>query len=242
MTYHSPDPRKDRRPLPPEIYLRRRVAALVILLVLAILLVWGMTAAAKSGSQSGAGQTTSALENITTEPTVPVPGESTSSSTSGTATTTATSGTTSPSGSTTATTTPNAAADKKTCELTDLAITARTNAPSYASGEQPTFYMSVTNPTAADCTIDLSKDQLRFEVYDMATNQRVWSDTDCHPAVVTGEEKFLPNKARDFEAIWSRKDSAPGHCSSRADVPAGSYYLHAVIGDHASDPADFTLR
>jgi len=220
--------------------MRRRVAALVALLVLIGLIVWGLTATAKSGS--GAGETTSALENITTEPTVPVPGESTSSSTSSTATssTATTSGSTT--ATTTGTTTPNAAAGKKTCEVADLAITARTSSPSYATGEQPTFYMSVDNPTDADCVVDLSKDQLRFEVYDMATNQRVWSDTDCHPAVVTGEEKFLPGKARDFEAIWSRKDSQPGRCSSRQDVPAGSYYLHAVIGDHASAPADFALR
>lgn len=219
--------------------MRRRVAALAILLLLIVLVVWGLTAAARSGSGSSETTTAPATENITTEPTVPAPSDSTTSSTSASPTTSGSPSSTQP--STTASST-NAAAGKKTCELKDLTITARTSEPSYAAGEQPTFYMSVENPTAADCVVDLNAQQLRFEVYDMASNERIWSDTDCHPAVVTGEETFAPAKARDFEAIWSRKDSQPGRCSNRQEVPAGSYYLHAVIGDHASAPADFTLR
>ena len=39
----------NQRPLPPEIYMRRRVAALVILLVVVALLVWGLSAFARSG-------------------------------------------------------------------------------------------------------------------------------------------------------------------------------------------------
>ncbi|MDY5786220.1 hypothetical protein, partial [Corynebacterium sp.] len=235
MTNHRPDPANTTRPLPPEIYVRRRVAALAVVLVLVALLVWGLTAAARSGSSSGdSGSATSATitEDITTEPTVPAPGETTTQ-TSTTTTTTSTEPTTRES-------TTRAAAADGTCVIEDLVITARTSQPSFDPGQQPAFYMSVENPTDADCTVDLSQEQLRFEVYDMATNQRIWSDTDCHPAVVTGEQVFESRAARDFEAIWSRKDSQPGLCSNRQDVPAGSYYLHAVIGTHASDPADFT--
>lgn len=235
MTYQPSDPKSDRRPLPPEIYMRRRIAALVVLLVLVALVIWGLTAAARSGSDNTEPTPSPVPESITTEPTVPVPGESTAApTTSSAASSTAPSaGPSKPSAD---------AAAKKECTLQDLKITARASESSYGPGQQPTFYMTVENPTAVDCAIDLNAEQLRFEVYDMASNQRVWSDTDCHPAVVTGEETFAPDKARDFEAIWSRKDSQPGRCSDRQDVPAGSYYLHAVIGSHASDPADFTLR
>ncbi|SDR70122.1 hypothetical protein [Corynebacterium timonense] len=238
MTYRPSDPRHDNRPLPPEIYQRRRIAALVILLVVVGLVIWGLTAFARSGSgpddsEEAPAQTT---ENITTEPTVQAPADATGNDEpvqDEPAATTAAEPGEEPA---------NNAGAKDTCVLEDLRITARTNSPSYGPGEQPAFYMTVDNPTAADCVIDLTEEQLRFEVYDMATNQRIWSDTDCHPPVVTGEETFAPGEPRDFEAVWSRKDSRPGECADRQDVPDGSYYLHAVIGAHASDPVDFTLR
>ncbi len=216
--------------------MRRRVAALAVVLVVVALVVWGLTAAARSGTSdaSDTSAPASPTEQYTTEPTVSL-AEQPSNATS-----------TKPDASDTAgepTTQAQAPAEgKDTCSLEDLIITARTSEPSFGPGQQPTFYMHVENPTQADCVIDLAAQQLRFEVYDMASNQRVWSDTDCHPAVVTGEETFAPGKARDFAAVWSRKDSQPGACSNRQDVPAGSYFLHAVIGEHASDPADFNLR
>ncbi|MCT1554831.1 hypothetical protein M3E75_02520 [Corynebacterium sanguinis] len=226
----------DSRPLPPEIYTRRRVAALVILLVLVALLVWGLTAWARSGSGAGetAESTTAAppTEQITTEPTVPAPSDE--ETTTATATTTAQS-------STEATPTVNTDG-KETCELADLDIEAQTSEPSYAAGDQPVFYMKISNPTKADCVINLDDNQLRFEVYTMNDNQRVWSDVDCYPPVVTGEETFAPGEPRLFEARWSATGSKPGQCTNREPVAGGAYYLHAVVGDSASNPADFTIR
>ncbi|WP_284522666.1 hypothetical protein [Corynebacterium aquatimens] len=40
----------NRRPLPDEIYMRRRVAALVVLLLVVAMIVWGLTAWARSGN------------------------------------------------------------------------------------------------------------------------------------------------------------------------------------------------
>ncbi|AWB84647.1 hypothetical protein [Corynebacterium liangguodongii] len=231
--------RPDPRPLPPEIYTRRRVAALVIILVLVGLLVWGLTAWARSGSgqeQPDSTAPATPTEQITTSPTVPAPSEETTTTPSSPSSS-ASSGASSPSASTSA----NAAA-KDTCELGDLDIVAQTSEPSYAAGQQPVFYMEVKNPTKADCVINLDQDKLRFEVYTMADNQRVWSDVDCYPPVVAGEQTFAPGEPRKFEAKWSATGSKPGQCKNREPVGPGSYYLHAVIGDSASNPADFTLR
>ena len=55
MTYQRPtDQRPPKRPLPPEIYMRRRVVVLVALLVLVGLIVWGLSAVARSASGSSA--------------------------------------------------------------------------------------------------------------------------------------------------------------------------------------------
>ena len=78
-------------------------------------------------------------------------------------------------------------------------------------------------------------------IRDRATNQRVWADTDCYPSVTTGRQTFEAGTEKPFEARWSRADSKPGQCDGRQPVPAGSYYLHTVIGDNASDAMPFNL-
>ena len=101
--------------------------------------------------------------------------------------------------------------------------------------------MNVKNPTDTDCVIDVGDDLLRFEVYEMRTNARVWSDTNCYPGVETGVQEFPAGTERGLNAVWSGTGSAPGQCTNREQVPAGAYYLHAVIDDNASDPAPFNL-
>lgn len=131
---------------------------------------------------------------------------------------------------------------KATCDLSDLIVTATSDQAAYAPDVQPRFYMTVKNPTAADCMIDLGKDVLRFEVYDLATNRRVWSDVDCNPAVDVTERRFPAGEERYYEAIWSRTNSAPGSCGDRVQVPVGSYYLHTLVGGNHSDAHPFNLR
>nr|WP_274707432.1 hypothetical protein [Corynebacterium curieae] len=133
-------------------------------------------------------------------------------------------------------------AAKKTCDLADLDV--RTSMLNYSvpEGELPKFFMTVTNPTAADCKIDLDKNLLRFEVYKMADNERVWSDTDCYASVQTGSQTFPAGKDVKFEAEWSRQASKPGECTNRPAAEPGAYFAHTVIGDNSSPPQDFTLR
>lgn len=223
----------NQRPLPPEIYMRRRVAALVILLVVVALLVWGLSAFARSGKTDETETTPETVAEapsttLATEPTVQLSEEST--------TPTSSEAPTQPTEETAA-----APVKKGSCELADLQIHASSNQPSYAVGVQPVFYMEVENPTDTDCVIDLDDDLLRFEVYDMATNDRIWSDTDCYPPVAAGNVEFAPGEKRRWEARWSATASQPGQCDNRPEVKAGSYFLHGVIGDNASDASPFNI-
>ena len=216
--------------------MRRRVAALVIMLVVVALLVWGLTAFARSGNSDESGDATQAPETpsttLATEPTVEL---STTAETTRTTEPTAAK-TTEPTASTEA-----APAKKGSCELGDLRVQSSSNQPSYAEGAQPVFYMEVENPTDTDCVIDLDDDLLRFEVYDMATNDRIWSDTDCYPPVAAGNVEFAPGEKRRWEARWSATASQPGQCDNRPEVMAGSYFLHGVIGENASDASPFNI-
>lgn len=222
------------RRLPEEIYVRRRVAAVVVLLVVIGLLVWGMVAFANRGDEPEAPV---ASETTTTETTATT-ASSEESTTETTAASTSEEASEEPSETTVAA---EGAEGKETCELADLRITATSDRPGYGPNVQPTFYMTVANPTDADCEINLDDEQLRFEVYNLENNNRVWADTDCYPSVLGGDETFEAGDERSFQAVWSRLESQPGQCSNRTPVEAGPYFLHAVIGSNPSDAHPFNL-
>ena len=212
--------------------MRRRVAALVILLVVVALLVWALSAMARSGGSGSDGATETSTEQtvnptVATEPTVAAPEESASESASPSE---------EPSSSVEA-----APARTGACELKDLRIKALPNQPSYAAGTEPVFYMEVENPTDTDCVIDLDENILRFEVYDMRTNERMWADTDCYQPVVSGTQTYKAGEKQGYQARWSGTVSQPGKCDDRPAIEPESYFLHTVIGDNASEAAPFNI-
>ena len=231
-----------KKPLPEEIYKRRRVAALIIVLVLAVVLIWAAVAAFGGSSDEPADTAAPAPTSAVEETSSSVAPESSAAVSE---TETSAEG---DSESKAAESEPSSAAPasseaaKKTCDLADLDV--RTSMLNYSvpEGELPKFFMTVTNPTAADCKIDLDKNLLRFEVYKMADNERVWSDTDCYASVQTGSQTFPAGKDVKFEAEWSRQASKPGECTNRPAAEPGAYFAHTIIGDNSSPPQDFTLR
>lgn len=212
----------------PEVYYQRRRVAAAVALVIVVLLVVAVIALLRPNKETEQAAVTS---------TVAATAEQTTAQETTVETTTQEAEET----STEETTTQAAAADGE-CSLADLQIEAQTNHANYPANSQPVFYMTVRNPTESDCVINLDENVMRFEVYAMDTNQRMWADVDCNPSVGEGEETFAAGSERYFEATWSRTNSAPGECSNRTPVPAGSYYLHTVIGDNPSAPATFNLQ
>lgn len=89
--------------------------------------------------------------------------------------------------------------------------------------------------------IDLGEKDLRFEVYDMASNQRVWSDIDCHASVLSGKDTIAAGDSRSYSLVWGRASSQQDTCEPRQAAPVGAYFLHTVIGDNASPAYAFNL-
>lgn len=218
-----------QKQLPEIIYIRRRVAAIFIVLVVVALAIWLMVSMGGDKEPTPVAEPTSTSAFTRDATPTAIPETSSAAATSPAATEAATD---------TATPTPE---PKKSCSLEDLVITANADKPSYGPDERPKFYLSVKNPTAADCKIDLRKDGLRFEVYDLATNQLLWADTDCNPSEDTSERTFPAGEERHYEAVWSRTTSAPNQCNARQPVPAGSYFLHTLVGDNNSEAFTFNL-
>jgi len=235
----KPNPAQPKK-LPQEVYTRRRVAALVVILVVVALFIWAVTSlfggsGKDNNADSVAVTSTTAPQETSEAAATSQSTENSESSESGEST----EASESEKSSEPSTSLPADA--KRTCELADLQISATAAEDTFAPGALPVFYMRVHNPTAADCVINLDENQLRFEVYGLSTNARMWADTDCYPAVETGEQVFKSNSDRNFKAEWSRRTSKPGQCTDRLEAPTGGYYVHAVLGDNPSAPTPFNL-
>ncbi|WP_052747594.1 BsuPI-related putative proteinase inhibitor [Corynebacterium otitidis] len=221
-----------RRPLPKKIYVRRRVAAVVALLVLIAIFVTVAVIVVRNvgddepdpaATETSSSTSTSASEDPASPTGEPLPEED---------------------GGRTLSEWEEERSDsagKDSCETADLTLRARANKATYEETDTPVFQLEVKNPTNADCEVNLADETLRFEVYDMATHERIWSDLDCLEAEATGNETFKAGESRYFQATWGRQTSAPDQCDDREEAESGSYYLHGVIGDNASDPEPFNL-
>lgn len=228
------------KPLPQEIYMRRRAAALIAILVVVAVLIAAWFGMRKDPETTPTAASGSTAASALSEPPVAT---STAPAEESTAAETA-----KPSEAASASAVETTAAseeakpgEKKDCQLADLVVSASPDKANYASGELPKFFMEVKNPTAGDCEIDLSKDVLRFEVYKLGDYTKVWTDVDCFPPVETGKQKFKAGESRVFEATWSRLGSAPDKCEQRPQAENGAYLLHAVIGNNNSEAQTFNL-
>lgn len=250
----------EHRPLPQEIYTRRRIAALVAILAVVALVVWALTAFARSGGDDSAETTTAPASTLVTTPTEPNPGET---SAAGSATeTTATDATAADAKSSDAAATEDgepgrageptdkadaaALAAKKTCELQDLQLTTELNKTAFSPDEPASerkFSVVVHNPTGGDCVINTDDNQLRFAAFSITREgyQQIWSDTDCNKPMITGEEIFPAGESRRFTAAWSGLDSAPDRCDARQPAAAGAYAAFGFLGEKSSDPVTFNI-
>ena len=235
--------------LPPEIYRRRRIAAAVLLVIILVLLGWGISALVNRDSEDSepVNVTRDDGKEVTPpeqpkEPYAPKSDKDSKNDKADKSDKDTKKG--DKEGEDSAKDDAQAAlASKKDCTLADLQVTATSDQPNYGD-EQPTLAITVHNPTGGECRVNLDEQQLRFEVYDLATYERVWSDVDCNDSEGHGELVLAPGEEVNYAATWSRLTSAPNKCSEedRVPVPSGSYIFYGVIGDNNSDAYTFNMR
>ena len=229
----------NRRPLPREVYIRRRIAAVVILVVV-IGVIWALISLVSGGGDSEntasteSAITTSEQQDMTSSPEPPKgtePSESKDEKAS------------EEKSEDKSKDSENKEEKKDSCSLADLQVTARPGAPTFNAEQQPNFFVKIENPTNADCDINFDDSPLKFEVFTMGNYERVWGDIDCNEPEVVGDTKIKAGESVNYEmAAWSRTTSAPGKCEDRKPVDPGSYLLYAHVGDNTSQPASFNLQ
>ncbi|MGJ0183859.1 hypothetical protein [Corynebacterium glyciniphilum] len=236
--------RNDPRPLPPEIYQRRRITAVVVLVVVIALLWWVISSL--TGGDDGQDQVARTAESSAVSETSPETTQESTESAASSEQSSEASESAAPSRSAEPSETegvPDDVASKETCALDDLRLSVRPGAPTFRDGQQPNFFLEVTNPTSGECDIDLSEDELKFEVFTMDSGySRVWGDTDCNSPTSSGRLRLDPDQSRTFEmTAWSRTTSSPDSCDNREPVGNGAYMVYGHIGDNTSESQTFNL-
>ncbi|WP_225733051.1 hypothetical protein [Corynebacterium sp. 321] len=224
-----------KRPLPREIYMRRRIAAGVVLLVVILLLWWLISSLSGGDKDQSVAQSevaTSRSIDATSPAEPPHQTDKKSSEPSKTE-----SSTKDEKGDE-----KDDAKKKEVCTVADLKVTATPGAPTFGADQQPNFFVNIKNPTKGDCSVDFDAHKLMFEVFTLDNYQRVWGDLDCNDAEVRGTVDIKAGEEVNYElGAWSRTTSAPGRCDNRTAVGPGGFLLYAHVGDNVSEPATFNL-
>nr|WP_028268023.1 hypothetical protein [Arthrobacter sp. MA-N2] len=203
-----------RRPSP-AVYRRRRLVVFGALLVVLAMLVAGimaMTSSRASNADSGASKNDPSGAAAAQAPQV-VP-------------------------TVAATTTP---APTPVCDLNLVTVTASTDQPSYAAGQNPVLSMKITNGGSAPCQVNVGTSQMEFLV--TSGEDRIFSSKDCQAKGEDLVKQIDPGKSETANFVWQRNRTTEG-CGVVSAKPGagGAYYtFKAMLGNKASTKAVFQL-
>ena len=143
-----------------------------------------------------------------------------------------------PSAGATPSATPTAAAPAP-CPDDALAVTATSDAQSYASGEDAVLTLTVRNTGTTPCTRALGQGAVELVV--TSGDDRIWSSDDCAPGGDEGVEVLEPGAERSARATWPGTRSAPGCSPDQPTAQPGTYRVSARVGDLRAPGAVFTV-
>ncbi|MEV6274337.1 hypothetical protein [Nocardia sp. NPDC051832] len=217
-------------PLPPEIYWRRRVFAIGILVVAIAVVIWLAVMIARGGG--GAGDPKAAAASATTS--AKQAGENKPSYT-----TDAGAASAAPTSSAPASGSPVAAQGQ--CSDQSLAVKVTVEQPTYKSGEQPVFGIVITNISATACSRDVGSGLQQISVYSLDGQKRLWSSTDCYPDGQPDVRTLNRGEQAAFQVTWSGSTSQPSCAGARVPVQSGAYSVVAQLGSVRSAAEPFNI-
>ncbi|WP_433677537.1 hypothetical protein [Microbacterium gorillae] len=213
-----------RRRHSPAVYRRRRLAVLLVLLVVVAVvavLIWQPW------------RTGAATSDATTSVTTPPAGDSVSPATDTATTDTPATDAPEPSSSGEPTST-----EPQACTPEQVSVTAATDKDQYAAGENPQLTLTLSNTSAAPCTLDVGT---ALQVFSISSGSDVyWRSTDCqaNPTNQVATIEAGQTVSSQTPVVWDRTRSDPATCDdpNREVAPAGgaSYHLTVSIGGIAS--------
>ncbi len=221
-------------PLAPEVYWRRRLLALG-LLVIALLMLRSVVGGDASGASHQVAKPTSRPDGTATHPYLP----STSPTPKASAVPTP-----SPSPSPSASASPSPSASPRPlaigpCADASLQLVAATDSRAYRLGVTPKLSMTVRNTGAQPCRRDLGSTARELTI--ISGTAHTWSSADCQHG--GGAELVLlrPGIAQTYAMTWPGRRSEQSCAGAQPVATAGTYQLQARLGSLVSNRVVFAL-
>lgn len=126
------------------------------------------------------------------------------------------------------------------CTAADIAVTAVTDASTYAAGATPQLSLSLSNTSSADCTINAGTSQQVFTI--TSGSDTIWRSTDCQTESSDLEILLTAGQTVNGSSIpWDRTRSSPDTCAGgREAVTAGGAAYNLTVSVAGFDSASST--
>lgn len=138
---------------------------------------------------------------------------------------------------TAATPAPDPATAGGTCDPSDIAVEAKTDATTYAAGANPMLSLSVTNTGEEACTMNVGTDVQEYRI--TSGEELIWSSKDCQQDPVALQQELAPDAPVDSTPFaWDRTRSDAAACDAERTQVTGegaSYHLSVLIDGVESD-------
>ncbi|MCP2293114.1 hypothetical protein ACFYT3_23825 [Nocardia amikacinitolerans] len=213
-------------PLPPEIYWRRRVFAIGILVVALALVIWLVVMAVRGGGSPGDVKAAATSSTSSVKKSGDTPKSSPSADAS------------KPSVTPAASPAPVGAGQ---CPDQSLAVKVTVEQPTYKAGEQPVFGIVITNISSVTCARDVGSGLQQISVYTLDGSRKLWSSTDCYPDGQPDVRNLNRGEQAAFQVTWSGSTSQPNCAGERVPVPPGAYSVVAQLGSVRSAAEPFNI-
>lgn len=127
------------------------------------------------------------------------------------------------------------------CPDEAIGLTVGSEFPEYAAGSKPLLGLNVTNIGAVPCLRDLD---LALQTWGLfaADGTRLWGSNDCYPEQSVPSSTLLaPGQVVTFSIIWSGQTSEPTCTAQRQELGPGAYILRGYLGTVLSPDVPLVL-
>ncbi|MCB5275419.1 hypothetical protein BJG92_02967 [Arthrobacter sp. SO5] len=140
----------------------------------------------------------------------------------------------------TASPSPSVTAEGNGCDQNLVTVTAGTDKPAYAAGENPLLSLKVTNGNRVPCEINIGTSQMEFLV--TSGSDRIFSSADCQADKTDLVKTIAPGQSETANFPWDRRRSVQGCAGIEAKPAGGTYVFAARLANKTSPRAVFKLN
>ena len=117
------------------------------------------------------------------------------------------------------------------CEQNLVTVTAATDKPAYADGENPLLTLKVTNGNKVPCKVNIGTSQMEFLV--TSGSDRIFSSTDCQADATDLVKTIAPGQSETANFPWQRNRTVQGCAPIEAEAGSGRRVLrlHRTAGE-----------